>query len=177
MTVEWIAPVDAPVSHYQLEWKLHNENKWTDTDASSKLETTLVTKGSLRPNGGYQFRVRACDRNGVWSPFTEPLAPVRPDGAIFRSPRASPWATLMRSRRSARSSRRYRHTVAAQTATDIEMLPKVLVDQRQAMEEQYKAETIKLEAVHAEQLKLKQLEGEEAQQVHRRGRHAYAGGA
>ena len=164
VTVEWMpVPVDAVMSHYQLEWKLHNESKWTHTDASSKLETTLVTKGSLRPNGGYQFRVRACDRNGQWGPFTEPLAPVRPDGGIFRPPRAPAMGDLdAMSTISEEFSTVSRDTAnAANSNVNIEMLQKVLVDQRQAMEEQYKAETIKLETVHAEQLKLKQLEGEE----------------
>ena len=48
----------------ELEWKLLSDSKWVHTEASSRLQTTLVTKGSLRVNGAYQFRVRACNTLG-----------------------------------------------------------------------------------------------------------------
>merc|ERR1719162_2231513 len=47
------------------------------------------------------------------------------------------------------------------SAMNIEMLQGVLSDQRQAMEAQYSVEQAKLEAAHKEQLRLKELEGEE----------------
>ena len=80
VTVEWMpVPSDAPVAHYQLEWKLLSDSKWGHTEASSKLQTTLVTKGSLRVNGAYQFRVRAFGKEtnewGAWCAPTPPLSP------------------------------------------------------------------------------------------------------
>ncbi len=157
VTCEWMpVPVDAVVSHYQLEWKLMTDSKWTHTEASSKLETTLVTKGSLRPNGCYQFRVRACDPSGAWGPFTEARPPngVRPDGIEVHTVARSEVGAL-----STISEEQSGVSVAA--SVNLSTLQQVLSDQRQAMEDQYRLEQSKLEAAHQEQLRLKEIEGEE----------------
>ena len=177
VTVEWMpVPSEAAVRHYQLEWKLLSDSKWVHTEASSKLQTTLVTKGSLRVNGAYQFRVRACGLDGTGGPFTEPRPPngVRPDGIEVPNQ-----AQMQKSSRNNNSNNdalsmieEEQSTVSGQRgpggassvsggAMNIEMLQGVLSDQRQAMEEQYSVEQAKLEAAHKEQLRLKELEGEE----------------
>ena len=148
VTVEWMpVPSDAPVAHYQLEWKLLSDSKWVHTEASSRLQTTLVTKGSLRVNGAYQFRVRACGLDGTWGPFTEARPPqgVRPDGLEVASPtysaaqqgaKAGDALSMIEEEQSVVSGRapsRVASSVAA-GAMSIETLQGVLSDQRQAME-------------------------------------------
>ena len=171
VTIEWMpVPSDAPVKHYQLEWKLLSDSKWVHTEASSKLQTTLVTKGSLRVNGAYQFRVRACGLDGAWGPFTEarPAQGVRPDGLEVPSPaqqgaKAGDALSMIEEEQSTVSGRapsRVASSVAG-GVMNLETLQGVLGDQRQAMEEQYALEQAKLEAAHREQLRLKELEGEE----------------
>ena len=148
VTVEWMpVPSDAPVAHYQLEWKLLSDSKWVHTEASSRLQTTLVTKGSLRVNGAYQFRVRACGLDGTWGPFSEarPAQGVRPDGLEVASPacsaaqqgaKAGDALSMIEEEQSvvsARAPSRVASSVAA-GAMSIETLQGVLSDQRQARE-------------------------------------------
>ena len=81
ITVEWATRFGAPpASRYHLEWKLQNEDAWSNSEASRNLNATVVTKGNLRPDGAYQFRVRAKGaESGEWGPWCAPSAPVRPD--------------------------------------------------------------------------------------------------
>ena len=82
VTVEWTPRSDGPkASYYHLQWKLAQDTEWTQTEASKSIKATLVTKGNLKKDGLYQFRVRACSQeSGEWGVWSTPSVPVCPDG-------------------------------------------------------------------------------------------------
>lgn len=81
ITVEWMPRSDGPkASHYHLQWKLAQDAEWTHSDASQAIKATLVTKGNLKKDGLYQFRVRACsEQSGEWGVWSTPSVPMSPD--------------------------------------------------------------------------------------------------
>lgn len=80
MVVEWAPQPGCPkVAHYHLQWKLVSDGEWMDTAASKKIAATVVTKGNLRPDAPYQFRVRACSKqSNEWGAWCQPSVPLAP---------------------------------------------------------------------------------------------------
>ena len=134
ITVEWALRPDSPrASHYHLQWKLAQDAEWTQTDASRSIKATLVTKGNLKKDGLYQFRVRACSKDSnEWGTWCTPSVPVCPDGVD------DALSTIAEEASDVASSVAPSVPAATRSSNGLSMeaVQGILADQRQALETQ-----------------------------------------
>lgn len=165
ITIEWVTrhPTGAGAdpsslsARYQLEWKLESETEWSHSEASCNLKSTVVTKGNLKPDCPYLFRVRARSRDtfessGKWGPWSLPSMPVRPDGVETLSTIAEESSEVSALSRSQAGGERSQVGDAPSERLKMDVVQGLLLDQRQALTAEHEQATKALEEAHAEQL-------------------------
>ncbi|KAL3920235.1 MAG: hypothetical protein SGPRY_005328, partial [Prymnesium sp.] len=165
ITVGWEA--NSNNVSYELEWKQTPDGEWTSTTASRSLTVCVVTKGNLVNDRGYSFRVRGRSANGTWSAFSQPSAPVRPDGEpVSDSTALSPVV----------ASQNVTTLVPASVAEgekrmSMDYLQRAMFQQRTALEVEHNAGIAVMHSHFHSQLKVVQLEAAEWKARYLEGQH------
>jgi hypothetical protein len=86
IAVDWVAPPKADAAYFHLQWREHGTDKWQSSKASEAITVPCCTKGGLRTDVPYEFRVRARGITGAWGPFSEPSEPCCPADGLDKMP-------------------------------------------------------------------------------------------
>ena len=102
IAVDWVAPVSELAVRFHLQWRSDEDKQWTSSSASENIQVPCCTKGHLRTQLAYQFRVRAADKHGKWGPWSAPTEATTPSVLLNSVPSRPQLRTLSRGRVEAR---------------------------------------------------------------------------
>lgn len=104
IAVDWVAPASDAAARYHLQWRSEDDRDWISSAASEKINVPCCTKGHLRTQLVYRFRVRAADKDGRWGPWSKPSQPTSPSVALSSVPSRPQLRPLTKGRLEARWS-------------------------------------------------------------------------
>ena len=104
IAVDWLPPLSGVAATYHLQWRADDETAWSSSSASEKLKVACCTKGHLRSQSTYEFRVRAADSKGRKGPWSQPTEQTTPDVLLSDRPSRPQLRLLTKGRVEARWS-------------------------------------------------------------------------
>lgn len=104
VAIDWVPPIAGTAVRYHLQWRNEDDREWASSAASEKINVPCCTKGHLRTQLAYQFRVRAADKEGRWGPWSKPTEPTQPSVLLNNIPSRPQLRPLTKGRVEARWS-------------------------------------------------------------------------
>ena len=86
IAVDWMPPTSDAAARYHLQWRSEEDSTWMSSAASEKISVPCCTKGHLKTNLAYRFRVRAADKDGRWGQWSAPTEPTTPTVLLANLP-------------------------------------------------------------------------------------------
>lgn len=104
IAVDWAPPASDTAARYHLQWRSDEDRDWVSSAASEMINVPCCTKGHLRTNSSYRFRVRAADSKGRWGPWSTPTESTSPSVLLSNLPSRPQLRSLAKGRVEARWS-------------------------------------------------------------------------